>query len=240
VVGGSLIGGAGEFSGSIASGGPIKSVTINGDVKAGSAFLSGSISGTSAKSITVAGNLIGGTTVGGILVEKTLGKLTLGGVDGASGPAYVIVGGPLSGGTAIGKIAVTHSLNGARILAGYDPDLHLMNPNVRIGKITIGEDLIATDIVAGIDGVNGVFGDADDRVSPDDPKPAFLSSIASLFVGGMAAGTEGGTDQFGILAERISVVQVGGVILPLGKNTVDDLQLGTFGDYRLREIAIIG
>jgi len=239
VVGGSLEGSSGDFSGSIVGGGAIKSVSLNGDVKVGSAFLSGSVFGTSAKSITVAGNLIGGTAVGGILVEKKLGKLTLGGADGASGPAYIIVGGPLSGGTAVGRIAVTHSLNGARILAGYNPDLQLMNPNARIGKITVGEDLIATDIVAGIDGVNGVFGDADDRVSPDDTKPAFLSSIASIIVGGMIAGTEGGTDQFGILAERIGIVQIGEEILSLGKKTVDDLQLGATGDYRLRELTAV-
>jgi hypothetical protein len=116
----------------------------------------------------------------------------------------------------------------------------LINPNARIGKISVGEDLIATDIVAGIDGVNGVFGDSDDRLASTDPKPGYQSSISSITVGGIVAGTDGGTDQFGILAERISFVQIGGTPLPLGKKTIDDLPLGTFGDYRLREIVITG
>lgn len=239
VIGGNVEGGTGESSGRIVSPSKIKSLVINGDLKAGATNLSGSVAFEAAKSITVGGNLIGGPVIGGILVDKVLTKLSLGGSDGTNGPAYVIAGGPLSGGFAIEKITVTNSLTGARILAGYDADLELINPNARIGKIMIGEDLIATDIVAGIDGVNGVFGDLDDRLATADSKLKYLSSIGSIVVGGMIAGTEGGTDQFGILAEKIGSIQVAGGALPLGKKTVDDLQLGGFGDYRLREIVRI-
>jgi len=237
VIGGSIEGGTGEFSGGIFTDGRVQSLAINGDIKVGSAFLSGSVLLGAVESLTVAGDLIGGPATGGILVEKTISKLTLGGADGTAGPAYVIVGGPLSGGVAIEKMTVMGSLNGARILAGYDPDLEASNPNTRIGKITIGGDLVATDIVAGIDDVNGVFGDGDDQVPTDDPKPEFLSSIGTIIVSGIVSGTEGGTDQYGILAERIGTVQIGGTVLPLGKKTLDDLQLGTTGDYRLQEFS---
>jgi hypothetical protein len=232
-VGGSIQGGSGEFSGTILSDGGIRRVTVNGDVTAGSAFASGSIIGTSSKSISIGGSLNGGPAVSGILMETTLSRLTLGGTDGTNGPAYVI------GGTAIGKIAVAESMKGARILAGYNPLLELTNPNARIGSIAIGLDLIATDIVAGIDSVNGIFGDSDDRVSPDDLRPGFLSSIGSISVGNIVEGTNGGTDQFGILAERIGSFRIAGVPLQLGIWTIDDLQLGTFGDYRLREVVAV-
>jgi hypothetical protein len=224
------------LSGSISSNERIVSLTVGGNIEAGSGSHSGTVGAESAGTISIVGNLIGGPAVGGIFVEKVLTKLTLGGTDGTNGPAIIVAGGPPAGGVAIKKISATGSISGARILAGYDSNLALVNPNARIGKITVGEDLITTDIVAGIDGVNGVFGDLDDRVATNDPKPAYLSSIKSIIVGGIAAGTNGGTDQFGILAERISFVQIGGIPLPLGKKTIDDLPLGTFGDYRLREI----
>jgi hypothetical protein len=235
-IGGSVRGGAGMLSGSISSNAKIVSLTIGGNIQAGSASHSGSVVADSARTISIGGILIGGPAVGGILVDKVLTKLTLGGTDGTSGPPTIVAGGPAAGGIAIKKISATGSVSGARILAGYDSNLTLINPNARIGKITVGEDLIATDIVAGIDGVNGVFGDSDDRVATNDPKPAYQSSISSIIVSGIVAGTNGGTDQFGVLAERIGFVQIGGIPLPLGKKTIDDLPLGTFGDYRLREI----
>jgi hypothetical protein len=238
VIAGSILGGAGESSGSVYCLGTIKSLRVNGDVEAGDGFLSGSIVSLSgsAKSISIGGILSGGPSVSGIVVGKTLGKLELGTSDGTAGRAYIIAGGPLAGGVAIEKISVVESLSGARILAGYNSELEVSNPNVKIGKITVGGDLIATDIVAGIDGLNGVFGDTDDKVPTTDTKPKFLSSIASIIVNGMAAGTEVGTDQYGILAERIQFMKIDGVVQPLGKNRIDDLQLVSTGDYRLHEI----
>jgi hypothetical protein len=238
-VGGSVVGGPATLSGGIYSSGKITTLTLNADLKAGSALHSGSIIADSAKTITIGGNLIGGASVSGIFVEKVLTRLTLGGTEGADGHANIVAGGPAAGGIAISKLTVTGSMSGAQVLAGYNSQLAVVNSNARIGKVTVGEDLIATSIVAGIDGVNGIFGDADDQVDPAAPKPKYLSSIGTILVDGMIEGTDGGTDQFAILAEKIGSIKIGGVPLPLGKKTIDDLQLGTFGDYRLREIALI-
>jgi hypothetical protein len=244
-IGGTLIGADGLHSGSILSVGSVKSLTVIGDLDGGTEELSGSVAVASAKSITIQGELIGGLDLSGIFVEKTLSRLTIGGTDATGGRVTIAVGGPAAGGIAIEKLTVTADLQGADILAGYHQDfidpasnLVLVNSNARIGTIDIGGNLTATNIVAGIDGVNGVFGDGDDRVDPAAPKPKYLSSIASIIVGGMIEGTDGGTDQFGVLAERIGAVTVGGVPLALGKKTIDDLQLGTFGDYRLRELVV--
>ncbi|HET6407556.1 MAG TPA: hypothetical protein VFG14_06720 [Chthoniobacteraceae bacterium] len=238
-IGGSIVGGSGEYSGGFHTEGKIKSFTVGADLKAGTDVMSGSIVAGSVTAMSITGSVFGGPAISGIFVEDVITKLSLGGTDGTAGAAVIAVEGPDKGGTAIGKITVTGSLSGARVLAGFDKDLNLSNPNARIGKIAIEGDLIASDIVAGIEDVNGIFGDGDDQIAADDPKPGYLSSIASIIVGGIVEGTEGGTDQHGILAEKIGSMKVGGIPLPLGMNTADDLPLGTFGDYRLRDFVVI-
>lgn len=237
-IGGSLVGGVGAFSGEIHWGSAIKSITVGTDVVGGAGPNSGSIYAKSATKITVGGALRGFGPTNGIFVDTHLGSLALGEVDGTAGVANIIVFGRDAGGTAIGRIAVEGSVVNARILAGYTPDQEGQNANARIGSITIGGDLKATDIVAGIDDVNGVFGDTDDQVIPTDPKPKYLSSISSIIVAGVIEGTESATDRFGIVAERIGMVKVGDTKLMLGKKTVDEVQLGTLGDYVLREVQV--
>lgn len=235
-VGGSITGGEGPSSGQLHLEGAIRSITVLADVVGGVGTNSGSIYAKSATKITIGGALRGLGATNGIFVDSYLGSLALGEVDGTDGTANIIVFGRDAGGTAIGKIVVEGSVVNARILAGHTAAQEGQHPNARIGTITIGGDLKATDIVAGVDDVNGVFGDDDDQIINTDPKPKFLSSIASIIVGGIIEGTESSTDQFGIVAERIGMVKVGDTKLTLGKRTIDELQLGTLGDYMLREV----
>ena len=74
------------------------------------------------------------------------------------------------------------------------------------------------------------------------------SRIASVIIAGRAIGTAGGGDHFGIVAEEIALVQVGGSIVPLrpgaGNDTqdrsndgsFDGFKLGSTGDVTAREI----
>lgn len=235
-VGGSITGGEGPSSGQLHLDGAIRSITVLADVVGGVGTNSGSIYAKSATKMTIGGVLKGSGPTNGIFIDTYLGSLAVGEVDGTGGTANIIVFGRDAGGMAIGKIVVEGSVVNARILAGHNQAQEGQHPNARIGTITIGGDLKATDIVAGVDDVNGVFGDGDDQIIDTDPKPKFLSSIASIIVGGIIEGTESSTDQFGIVAERIGMVKVGATKLTLGKRTIDELQLGTLGDYVLREV----
>ena len=58
------------------------------------------------------------------------------------------------------------------------------------------------------------------------------SRIASVIIAGRAIGTAGGSDHFGIVAEEIAMLTVGGAIVPLRPGTHNDSQDRSFdGSY---------
>src|SRR5205085_10410147 len=64
---------------------------------------------------------------------------------------------------AIKRITIKGSIEGSRILAGYDQSDALMNGHARIGSITVKGDWTASDLIAGIAaGGDSYFGTADD------------------------------------------------------------------------------
>ena len=109
-----------------------------------------------------------------------------------------------------------------------------------VGTLYIRGDWIASNLAAGVDPVNGMFGDADDvkMVSPDTKDiDTVSSSIASLTIGGQILGTVGGSDHYGIVAEVVRAVRIGGSPLTLvtgGPN--DDFFVGTTGDVKIKEV----
>ena len=63
------------------------------------------------------------------------------------------------------------------------------------------------------------------------------SKIASVTIGGQALGTVGGADFFGIVAENVGAVKIGGtpLVLTLGISN-DDFFVGITGDFKVREV----
>jgi len=246
-IGGSLLGGDGASSGSISVfSGPL-SIAIKGSMIGGDGFASGSISaansGVILKSVTVGGSVVS-TGADLRIAAQRIGAVKVGGdISGNDGGRVVIAarGTPAPASTAesiaIGSVTAGGDVKNALIVAGIEENLIDITADAAIGAIKIGRSLIASSITAGIDPVNGVFGDADDKfVGGNNGNAAIIAKIASITIGGQIVGTSGGaTDSFGIEAEQIGKITIGKVKVPLTTGK-DDLTLGFTSDVRVREL----
>jgi hypothetical protein len=228
-LGGSLAGGSADDTGYIFSGGELGPVKIARDVIGGSvtdaASLddTGLIQGFRIVSISIGGSVVSGTddstgtltSSGVILANKDIGAIKVKGAlignSTANGTTPVMIwasGQAVQGETsdiAIGSLTVGGRVEHATILAGYSPALVAVNGDAQIGKVKVGGDWIASNLVAGVmnaASTNTTFGDANDApIGPGDPD--IVATIASIAIKGIAAGTVSGTDHFGFSAERI-------------------------------------
>ncbi len=141
---------------------------------------------------------------------------------------------------AIGKLTVLGRVEFAHILAGVDVNGVALNADAQIGAVSVGGDWIASSIAAGAVSGNGFFGDTDDaKMSGPGVKDDSLvfSKITSLTIGGQVMGTVGGTDHFGIVAENVGLVKVGGVTFPTtAGNSNDDFFIGITLDFKVNEV----
>jgi hypothetical protein len=105
-----------------------------------------------------------------------------------------------------------------------------------VGSITIGGDFTASSIAAGVStGADAKFGTNDDALGAMDTLPDIKATIGSIIIKGRANGTFGDGDHFGIVAEQLGNITIGGAKLALTAGT-DNLLLGTHSDLRVREV----
>ena len=255
-IGGDVIGGAGNFSGRIFSAGAITSLKIGGNLIGGSAAgtdnlrNSGSIEAQRIGTLTIGGSLTAGTDTtsgtfknnGAIRVVDDIGSVTIGNIVGnATNPAIISARGravPTTTDLAIGKLTVKGRVEFAQILAGYDTNGVPVNADAQIGPVIVVGDWIASSLVAGAIGlgIDGMFGDADDAAIAGG-NPTIASKITSLTIGGQALGTVGGADHFGIVAQSIGIVKIGGTTIPTAVGFGnDDFFVGITGDFKVNEI----
>ena len=251
-IGGDQRGGSGNLSGSIWVGNGIDKVNLKHDqIGAGtaSALIFTSNPGANIGSVTIGGSVRGGTVLfsGGILAGGTLGPVSIkGSVSGTAEWAYTIRGsGPLTGtkSVAITSVKVGGDFDHAFVLAGFGQDDTPTNGHAQIGAITVGGDWSASSVSAGLYPtpytftIASVFGNGDDTFIP---YPAALNgviaSIASITIKGAARGSFATGDFYGIVAEQIGAVTIGGVKLALTANR-DILPIGPTPDFVVREVA---
>lgn len=261
-IGGSIRGGTNNMTGLIASDGTITSMTVNGNIVGGNASgsqdlnWSGGIAGGRILTLVLNGSLIAGR-------DTTTGTYSLSGFIGAqddivnatikghlkgnsTNPAIIVARGQATPtattDVAIGTLTVNGRAEFAQILAGVFPGgAANQNADAHITNVTIGGDWISSSISAGVlAGVDAKYGTADDvKVSGAGVKDvAGLSSkITSLTIGGQAYGSPSVLDHFGIVAENVGSLKVGGTVLTLfAGNGNDDFAIGLFPDFRVNEI----
>jgi hypothetical protein len=239
-VGGSVRGGTGAGSGGVAGG--WVSVTVGGDVVGGAGGSSGFVSASNpstATAVTIGGSLLGGR----IKSNYALGSVAIGGnvIGTVANPALITARGNFSSDVAIARLSVAGRVEHALIRAGVDSVGANLNADAQIGTVTVGGDWIASSIAAGAAaGPNGYFGDGDDcKFAGNNVKDVAgsKSRVASVTIGGQVLGTVGGVDHFGIVAETIGTVKIGGTTLALTDgNGNDDIAVGVTGDFRVNEI----
>jgi hypothetical protein len=250
-VGGSLLGGGGDFSGAIIAIDKLGPVQINGDMRGGAGANSGSIDGEKlVTSVAVGGSLRSGAGLESGAIgspQGSIGNISVGGgvVGTAARPVVIFAKGQIAPvglvDLAIGTVNIRGSVEFARILGGFASSTDKQNADAQIGTVTVGGDWIASSIAAGIDpGTGNNFGDVNDvKIAGSGVKDvaAVFSKIQNVIIAGQALGTVGGTDSFGIVAENVGAVKIGGtpLLLALG-NGNDDILVGVTNDFRVNEI----
>jgi hypothetical protein len=248
-IGNALIGGNANYSGRIVANGEsstIGSIRIHADLVGGNATDTGIIYCAGAiKSIAVGGDIAssGGTNSGSIRCGDNLGSLTVhGDITGTSAhPVDISVRGTpqpvISTVTAIKKISVGSNVTFTNIRAGYDTNLAASNAGASIGKVRVGGDWTASNLIAGVKNSGFPnFGDAND--SPINPPN--VTTIASIVIGGHVNGTASSlnsTDHFGFVAHEIKAFKVGGntTVLQVGSDN-DDIAVGGTFDTNIHEV----
>ena len=136
----------------------------------------------------------------------------------------------------IDSMVIKGDVKNAQFLAGYTKDGEAVNPDAHIGKIVVKGNWIQSSMVAGVeDSTHDGFGQNDTVIS-GDTTPSVLSRIASLVIKGTAAGSAQGGDCFGIVAQQIGRLSIGGTSVALQQGTDDILLDAVNGDFRLLEL----
>lgn len=262
-IGGDLLAGTNTGAGgggAILSNGSIERIIIGGDVVGGAADFSGSIvtnrQGVAATGagaigdITIAGSLVGGASqFTGIFSNATIGDVFIGeDLRGSSTTATVKIqaqGKPapvsVEEAVAIASVNIGGSAKNSRLLAGYSPSGTATNADVQIGRVRVAGDWVASDLVAGIQSSDPFFGDDagafdNNTVIVAGNTDAINSRIARIVIGGQVLGTpETGGDSFGFVAQQIGALLVNRTAFALSPTAADNFLVGASGDVRLRE-----
>jgi hypothetical protein len=259
-IGGSVRGGAGSNSGFILAYGDAGSIVIGHDLIGGNAggsmslTESGFIRARRLANLTIGGSLIAGVGAttgqfelnGAVSVENDIGTVLIGGslLGNATNPAIISARGQAipsaTADMAIGSVRVLGNVEYGFIRAGFDLNGYAMNADAQIGTVTVGGDWIASNLVAGANpGGDGWYGNSDDYkmkgVAVDQPTRS--SRIASLTIAGEALGTPDGVRHFGVVAQSVGAVKIGGTPLVLhAGDTNDNLLVGITSNFRVREV----
>ena len=231
----------------IAADGNIGVVSIGGNVSDssnGGAALSAS---GKIDAVKIKGSILAGQDGSGI-IAGVLGPVTIGGDIAGTEVRQVIIaaaGTQATQGTtdlAIASVTVKGRVESTSILAGYLNGSTPTNADAQVGKITVGGNWVRSNLVAGVNSVDAVFGNVDDVIIAEVGQvPGIIASIASITIKGSVLGTFGGTDLFAFTAEEIKVVSIGGVKVKLESGASNDnlVAPGETQDVRIRELALI-
>lgn len=194
--------------------------------------------------LRIGGDLRSGTGAGSGRIECGQGKigtLSIGGdiVGTAAVPVVISARGqfpaPAKGSdVVIGSIVVKGNVEYASFVGG-----DVTNADASIGTVSVGREWLASSLVAGASpGDDGVFGTDDDAKlsGPTVTDNASISSrIGRVTIKGQAFGSPTPGDHFGIVAESIGLVSIGGVVSPTTKGK-DEFDIGATGDLTVLEI----
>jgi len=264
-----LLGGTADESGLLDLG-DVKALNLTGDLVGGdlggaaTADLvhSGAVLADAIAKLTVTGSIRAGqdssatfdlVSSAAIRVDNTLGSIAVkGGLIGNESARVLITarGAAVvqpSADVAIGS-ASFGSVSYADILAGYNAADHLalaaVNPNAQIGKVVVGGNWTASNLVAGAKYAT-VFADGTDVKSTGADNTNIASRIGSIAIKGRIFGTDDAGDHFGFVAQGIGAFKLGTkgkIALNAGNSNDSDSQdnrylLANTLDVRIFELA---
>ena len=254
---GSLVGGAGDHSGSIIGGTSISSIHLRSDLTGGSGQpASGRIQAVGLiGSISIDGNVASGAAPnsGSIVTNGNLGTVTIGGnVTGSNSiPVVISALGNLKvpAGTTtnitIDTLSIAGDVKYLNVFAGYDVMGKALNADAQINSISIAKTVTGSNFVAGVAaGKDGFFGTPDD-VAIAGGSASVISKIASIVITKQTISTVD-ADNFGVVAQQVVSASVNGFAILLTAGPHNDpvahtppnpsIPLGAADDFKLREI----
>jgi hypothetical protein len=257
---GSIRGGTAPASGMLDVVGSLTAVHVGGDVEGGTATAdgqdlerAGSVSVGRVGRLTIDGSVVGGSS-GGFANARLAGT---GQVSLADRAETVLIRGSLVGrdqrarllargaeddfgfpaGEAFGSLTVLGRVERADILGGYvatevTPVL-ATGLNVKLGRIVVAGDWIASNLTAGVNIQTG------ELIEPAVPE--WRARIRSIEIAGQVIGTAADGDSYLFAAQVIGQLKVGGdTLVPTTPGAGNDLVtgLGPFGDVMLKEFPV--
>jgi hypothetical protein len=219
---GGIFGGAGAESGAVVTQATIGSMTIGLDLASGNGIGSGHIGAQTIGTLKIAGAVIGN--------EAHTAVISATGTANPSNDTAAV---------AIRSVSIGGRIELGQILAGADETGTITNADAQIGTIAIGGDWVRSDASAGVlaNGEGG-FGTADDTLAAGGG--SVLAKIARITIKGQILGTpesQSATDHYGIVAEQVGFVSVGGTAIDLQFGPHNDAKdVGVTGDVTIREV----
>jgi hypothetical protein len=144
----------------------------------------------------------------------------------------------------MGSLRVGGNVTHTFISAGFDRTTVPVNPDVTIGPVFIGGNFDGSDLVAGIDPIDGIFGNGNDIAAIASSgafasfvggDPAITARIAKVVIGGAVLGLPSPSIKHAITAQQIDRLKIGGELLTL-TDDLDNLALSSSGDIRAVEV----
>jgi hypothetical protein len=135
----------------------------------------------------------------------------------------------------IGSVTVLGNLSYTDILAGYERDSQdlvsatsagAINVDAELTILRVGGNWLASNAAAGAKaGTDGLLGTQDDtRTVPGGSGPPVNATMRSVFIGGQVLATADPSDAYGIVAEEIRAMRVGGVVYKLSPQFRNDVE----------------
>jgi hypothetical protein len=165
--------------------------------------------------------------------ESTIGPIT---------STHAISGSTFAASTTMGNITVgstlfpTQGVSTSKFLAGtylggdglIDGDEVFVRSG-KIGNITVKGTFLTTTIAAGIDPVDGIYGNANDVAAPGGTLPASQKAIGKLVLGtgsGVLTGLVGLTHSFVVEGNKLAGLSIGGTTISIGGALPAYLRIG--------------
>ena len=261
----SLLGGTGSYTttagttdelGQVFAAGTIGTVRIAGSMIGGTGEQSAVIRGAALQSVTLGGNMqsaglastsadIGPVSIGSIMLSSFIASARdLDFLEAFSFIGNASAKNKISATDEIRAVTVTHDASHTSIIAGQDPAGAFTNAHAQIGRIIIGT--VGTGNAQGLDIAAGANPGGDLRFGTDDDEAILstskgpFSKIASVIIKGAIQKTADSTEHFGIVAQHIVTVKIGGTAIALTtgprNDPLRDLPSGTPAQMSLTEL----
>jgi len=203
-------------------------ISVGGSVKGGMVMATKGFGSMSVAGSFLAGGLFSGGKIHSVRVRGEMST------EEWSNPIRMMARDGIDG------LIVKGDVKNAVILAGYNQSGEPVNPDAHVGKVIVRGNWIQSTLAAGVEDSTGDGFGQNDTVISGDTTPNVVSRIANVIVKGYAQGSPLAGDNYGIVAQQIGRVSIGGIPVELHPDVADSVLLDTTNnDLRVAEVGAV-